>query len=150
MPIFCKECSNTTEEDYTEALSNLCSGESDRFPVGMCCVFAGTESELEPVSRKEYKAANELSYSGACQFQPCKAVFMHNMKNKISQVKCYMHVHSRNSDETFLYCCIKCESNKYTRQILNTVEATASMSTGYSLGTGKVLSEGSVAWLLYS
>ena len=130
VPIFCKDCYGTNEDDYTEALSTIVSVGSDKFLVGMCSVFGVAQGEVYPESRKGFITGNEMSYSGACQLQPGKAVFMHKGKREIGRVMCYWHVHSRSADKTFLYCCVACKDTEYTKGIL-----TPEMSMAFSLGT---------------
>lgn len=129
VPIFCKECYGTTEEDHTEALCVVACG-SNKYIVGVCSVFGVAEGEAYPDSRKDFMVANDMSYSGACHPQPGKVVFLHKVKMTIGQVKCYWHAHSRSVNKTFLYCCVTCDDNKYTNGVV-----TPDMSMGFSLGT---------------
>lgn len=130
VPIFCKECYGTKEDNYTEALASIVSCGSDKFLVGMCSVFGVAQGEVYPESRKDFIVGNDMSYSGACHPQPGKAVFLHKVKKNIGRVKCYWHVHSRSVGKTFLYCCVACIDNEYTNGVVK-----PEMSMGFSLGT---------------
>ncbi|KAE8277998.1 hypothetical protein D5F01_LYC23933 [Larimichthys crocea] len=130
VPIYCKECYGTSEDDYTEALSRVVSCGSDRFLVGMCSVFGVAQGEVYPDSRKDFIVGNDLSYSGACHPQPGQAVFLHKVKKDIGRVKCYWHVHSRSVNKTFLYCCVACDDTEYANGVVK-----PDMSMGFSLGT---------------
>ncbi|KAK7915592.1 hypothetical protein WMY93_011353 [Mugilogobius chulae] len=131
VPVFCKECYGTNEDDYNEALARIVSGGRNRFLVGVCSVFGVAQGEVYPDSRKDFVVDNEFSYSGACHPQPGKAVFLHKVKGDIGQVMCYWHVHSKSVDKTFLYCCVACNENDYTRHVLDPNV----FSMGFSLGT---------------
>lgn len=130
VPIFCKECYGTNEDDYIEALASIVSCGSDRFLVGTCSVFGVAQGEVYPESRKDFIVSNDMSYSGACHPQPAKAVFLHDVKKDIGRVKCYWHVHSRSVEKTFLFCCVACRDDEYTNGVLG-----RDMSMGLSLGT---------------
>jgi len=131
VPIFCKECYGTDDNDYAEALASIGSScPSDKFLVGMCSVFGAAEGEVYPESRKDFIVGNDMSYSGACHPQPGKAVYLHKDKKDIGRVKCYWHVHSRTVDKTFLYCCVACDDNEYTDRVVK-----PELSMGFSLGT---------------
>ena len=130
VPIFCKECYGTNEDDYTEALASIVLDESDKYLVGVCGVFGVSPDEVYPESRKEFIVDNDISYCGACHPQPGKAVFLHKVKKDIGHVKCYWHVHSRSVDKTFLYCCVACANDDYTNGVTK-----PDMSIGFSLGT---------------
>lgn len=130
VPIFCKECYGTIEDDYTEALASIVLDGSDKYLVGVCGVFGVSPDEVYPESRKEFIVDNDISYCGACHPQPGKAVFLHKAKKDIGRVKCYWHVHSRSVDKTFLYCCVACADNDYTNGV-----TVSEISNGFSLGT---------------
>ena len=130
VPIFCKECYGTIEDDYTEALASIVLDGSDKYLVGVCGVFGVSPDEVYPESRKEFIVDNDISYCGACHPQPGKAVFLHKVKKDIGRVKCYWHVHSRSVDKTFLYCCVACADNDYTNGV-----TMSEISNGFSLGT---------------
>lgn len=130
VPIFCAECYGTNDADYTEAMATIVSSQSDKFLVGVCSVYGVSQGENYPESRKDFIVSNDMAYSGACQPQPGKAVFLHKVKKDIGRVKCYWHVHSRSVDKTYLYCCVACDDTEYTNCVLN-----PEMSIAFSLGT---------------
>lgn len=133
VPIFCTECYGTREEDYNEAALSMASLECDRFLIGACSVFGNLgldEGEACPVSRADFFVDNDFAYSGACHLQPGKAVFLHKLDRDIGNVKCYWHVHSRSQAKTFLYCCVSCTENEYTKAVIN-----PGASLAFSLGT---------------
>lgn len=130
VPIFCTDCYGTNDADYTEATATIVSSQSDKFLVGVCSVYGVSQGENYPESRKDFIVSNDMAYSGACQPQPGKAVFLHKVKKDIGRVKCYWHVHSRSVDKTYLYCCVACDDTEYTNCILN-----PEISIAFSLGT---------------
>lgn len=130
VPIFCTECYGTNEADYTEAMATIVSSQRDKFLVGVCSVYGVSQGEVYPESRKDFIVGNDMSYSGACQPQPGKAVFLHKVKKDIGRVKCYWHVHSRSVDKTYLYCCVACDDTEYTNGVMK-----PEMSIAFSLGT---------------
>ena len=136
VPIFCVDCYGTTQENYDAFLESVLAGadDTDEFIVGVCCVFGDDGFEPNPGSRAKYKVTNELAYSAACQMQPGKAFFMHDTRYELGDVLCYWHVHSRNSEKTFLYCCVKCHHNEYTNTVMKYMKETC-FELSYSLGT---------------
>lgn len=130
VPIFCKECYGTEDGDYTEALDNVTSCGAKGFIVGMCSVFGVADNETYPNSRKDFMVGNDMSFSGACQPQPGRVLFMHKADKEIGRVKCYWHVHSRSTNKTFLYCCVVCHNTEYASGVLD-----PDMNMGFSLGT---------------
>lgn len=72
VPIYCKECYVTNEEDYTEALASIVSCESDKLLVGMCSVFRVSQGEVYPESRKDLIVGNNMLYSGTVTPNPAR------------------------------------------------------------------------------
>lgn len=136
VPIFCVDCYGTTQENYEAFLDSLLASadETDEFIVGVCCVYGNDGCEPNPESRAKYKVPNKLAYSATCHMQPGKAFFMHDTRYELGDVKCYWHVHSRNSEKSFLYCCVKCQRNEYTDTVMKYMKGRC-FELSYSLGT---------------